>query len=158
MRKIGFLLDDLSPSQLAYDLLTSCHRALHGRRQELDVVIFTRNPGRPCVTPPCSVMTWREAWAYDGLAVACNAEAARYAAGFPQAPARIHYLHDLEWLRNRQVPYRDWAGVYQNPRLRLACRSESHAELVRGLWGPAVVVPRPDPLLFLSLDGDAQAL
>jgi hypothetical protein len=136
IKKIGFVLDNLGPNQLAYQLIKSGN-ILAEQSDKVDVVLFYRNFA-PIVTPPSiAIFTVYDAFNYDGDLVVTNIQDAMSATRWP-GPNRHNiywYLQNLEWLQLRNaMAYEEYAKVYLNPKLRLVCRSQDHYDIVNAVW------------------------
>jgi hypothetical protein len=139
--KLGVLLNNLSPGQLAARFLTQANTLV--ATGEHDVVAFYEALRRPCVAPNFASMHVVEGYGFDGPMVATTASTAEKLARFPSCPRKVFYVWDLEWLRPHLAAgrtYRDWLAVYGNKDLTLLARSEDHAAALRGCWNRDVTV------------------
>lgn len=144
LTRIGFLMDDLGPSQTNYTLIRNLNRWLAGGPTR-DAVLFINNPGPPCIKPECAIMSADECAAYDGVLVATDFHSARRLLTVISAGAKVFYSADPVWMRG-PGDFAAWQSVYADPRLLLAVRSEDHRMLYEKLWHrPVVVWPDCDP-------------
>lgn len=132
--KLGVLLGDLAPSQLAYYLIRDINRHLASHPTD-DVVVFYENLTPPCALPNFAIMPLVEAYGYDGVLLATDLSTAKISLAIPTSRSRFFFLNDLEWTREPKLPFRAYQEVYGHPSLHLLVRSESHADLVRSVWG-----------------------
>ena len=118
---IGFLLDDLSQSQVLCDLV---------RGARPGVTIYVRRVAPPWFDPPFPVSNWCDAWGAKFPLVATNLDAAFHLLRFPAVPRKFFFVSDLEWTRHGKwggpPPDHALAALYRHPGLELVCRSESH--------------------------------
>lgn len=137
--KIGFVLNNLGPNQLAFDLIRSANEAL--KDPGLDVVLFYEESRRPCLTPHFAIMPAVESWGYDGVLVATDRSTARKVIPSPAASKKYFLVYDLEWTRPPFLPFRENYAIYGDPNLNLLARSESHADAIANAWNrpPAVI-------------------
>lgn len=139
MNKIGLLLPDLSPTQLAYFAV----RRANDRAQRaplLDVTLFVERAVPPCVKPATAVMPAHEVWAFDGPVVATTWQTARLLLECPRPYPKAFYVWDLEWLRMGVFPFEVVSPVYLHGELRLIARSHSHAWAIQAAWDRECVV------------------
>lgn len=143
--KLGFGLNNLGASQLAFHFIRSANR-MASESIETDVVGFFEAPSSPCILPSFSTMQFAEAWAFDGTLVATSLGIAEKFLRFPCASRRYFYVWDLEWMRNRKRTFRQLASVYRNPSHILIARSDEHANVISKAWNVKVphVVPECD--------------
>ncbi len=132
--KLGVLLRDLGPSQLAYGVIKKLNEAL-ASGQLRDAAAFFEEPAPPCLQPRFACMQLAEAWAFDGAVVATTLSGARKLVRFPSAARSFFYVWDLEWVRRPGVPYEELRSTYCDPSLRLVARSVEHAAVIRSCWG-----------------------
>lgn len=128
---MGFLIDDLSQSQLLSDVLRTT-------KNSHEAVLFIRRVEPAWDPVPVGVFSWADAWGFKFPLVATNLDSAFQLIRFPATPRRIFYVNDLEWLRhhlwNGPPPYHALAEIYRSPKLELVCRSEDHSATVAAAW------------------------
>lgn len=124
---IGFMLDDLSQSQIYCDLVRS-HDPL------VPVTAYVRRTAPAWLDPPFPVDSWCAAWGASFPVVATNLDSLARLAGFPRVPRLFYFAADLEWLRHARwggpPPYHELARLYRNERLTIVCRSASHQRAI----------------------------
>lgn len=150
--RLGVWLRHPGASELAWRVLRQA--------AAVDLTVFADDPAPPCLTAPAAVMRPAEAWGYAGPVVATHPAAARRLAACPGPAARLFYLWDLDWLRERPLDFAAARAVYADPRLTLVARTPEQGRLLRDLWGvaPAAVVPAADlPALLAVAAGAARA-
>lgn len=147
---LGFLVDNLGPSQFNYYLINSINR-YNGRE---DIVLFYNELASPMITPNCARMQLHEAWDFPGTLI-CNAfHLSQKALRFPAPIKKYFYVWDFEWLRTPflSYPFGLLNGVYGNSELSLIARTNTHAIELERLWGhPAEkVMENPDLRAFIK--------
>ncbi len=154
IKRIGFLVDHLGPSQLAYQLIFSANKLL-AQSDKVDVCLFFRNFQPPVITPIFGTFTAYEGLNYNGIMVATDLQSASYITKWagPNRSKMYFYLNELEWLRFRDsFSYESLAMIYNHPKLNLICRSQEHANLVEICWKtPFGVVPNGDVKRFAEI-------
>ncbi len=136
IKKVGFLVENLSPSQLCYQLINSANAVL-GKSDLYDFCLFYRNFGPAPI--PCNFGTFTayEGFAYNGIMVATDFFGAEMITRWP-GPNRnkmYYYMNNLDWLLLRsRFQYEQLAQVYLHPKLNLIVRSESHKDIVNACW------------------------
>jgi hypothetical protein len=132
--KIGFLLKDVSSSELAYNILRK------GSETNIDTFIFFENVSRPCISSLVPLAHISEAYIFDGPLIATCLQTANKLIPMYSPKPKFFFLNDLEWLhipfQYRQ--YESFASVYLNKELTLICRSESHKQLTEMVWNRKV--------------------
>ena len=137
MNKLGFAVNNLGASHLAYCLLRNI-KSFMEERYDTDIIVFYENLVPPCIPPSCAVMQIHEAFGYDGTLVATSLSTAEKLLRFPGPKARAFYVWDLEWLRMPQKSFEELRSVYGNPELTLLARSLDHAEILADVWNRPV--------------------
>jgi hypothetical protein len=147
--KLGIVLDNLGPSQLAYAVLSQANR-LVTERSDVDVTVFYESLTRPCITPWFATMQMAEAYGFDGPVVATSLSSAAKLLRMPSCPRKFFLVWDLEWLRKPQ-PYENLKAVYFHSELTLLARGEDHAKAISDCWNrPADIVGDFDLPLVLK--------
>lgn len=136
--KIGFLVNDLGPSELNYFLCRNANAFL-ARRPRDSVALFYENICRPAFPAHFAVNHVSEAYGLAMPLVATSLATAERLLGFPKATPRVFYCWDLEWTRLGVQDYRTLQAVYGNRRLPLWARGREHAEIIASCWN------RPSP-------------
>jgi hypothetical protein len=140
--KVGFLVSDLSASQLAAELLVLSRRALE-KNVHLDVMFFCEAIEKPCLPPPGAVMRITEAFNFDGAAVATNLSTARKLIRMPGPRRKYFLVWGLEWACLDSFDHETVRSVYGDQRLDILCRSQDHALAIESAWGRRATVVGP---------------
>jgi hypothetical protein len=151
MKRIGFLLPDISNSQLAYEFIKSANDAV--ATGKIDVIGFYDVLTQPIGDTAFPLMHAHEAWGFNGPLVATNFMLAARMQNFPMPTPKIFYLWDLDWLRIPRANYHAMASVYRDPSLKLVARSHEHTKAIRDAWGrdPETTLPILDVQQFVEL-------
>jgi len=132
--KIGFLVKDVSSSELAYNILRK------GSDADIDTFIFFEQIARPCISSlvPCSHVS--EAFIFDGPLVATCLQTANKLIQMYSSTRKYFFLNDLEWMRIpfQMKQFEQIEPVYRNKELSLICRSQSHKKLTELTWNRKV--------------------
>ncbi len=131
--KLAVMLNNLGPSQLAYNLVLQAN-ALVGSRSDLDVVALYESLCRPCISMNFASMQVVEGWGFDGPVVATSFSTAEKLIRFPAASKKLFLVWDLEWLRVKEKSFRQQLAVYGNTELTLLSRSKDHAKAISDCW------------------------
>lgn len=127
MLQLGVLLPYLGSSQLAYLAINQIHN--YKLANPADCVIFYNQLDEPCMPLSVSRMNRVELWNYGGNLVVTNLDDAETGLNLVGINSLTFYVWDLEWLRGKSDFIKNIA-VYRNPKLRLVCRSDSHADAI----------------------------
>lgn len=127
--KVGVLLNNLGPSQLAYSVMRTGEKAAeHG----VDMVAFYERQVRPCLQLKIASMHIAEAYGYGETLIATDLSTATKLLTFPKSN-KFFYIWDLEWTR-RQYLSSVLQKTYRNPSLKLIARSSQMAEIISQVW------------------------
>lgn len=137
MHKLGVMVDNLGPNQLAFYLINYGNKMTMEDNKEL--IVFYSNPQSPCLNIGFPIMQISEAWSYNGPLIATNFNLASQLIKFTGTPHKYFYVWDLEWLRMPNKQFQVLVDVYRNPRLKLIARSEEHARVINSCWNTEVV-------------------
>jgi hypothetical protein len=133
MKKIGFLVNNLGSCQLAYYLIRNTNKYLESNYLD-DVIAFYENISKPCIPMNFAAMQIYEAWNYNGDLIATNIETASKLLSFPSRGKKIFYIWDLEWIRLTSKYFSQMRYLYQNEKLILWARGNTHKELIEDCW------------------------
>lgn len=136
MNKLGIVVDNLGPNQLANYLISSANRYLE-KSLNCDFLVFQKNVIPFCLPINFAVMNTSEGYDFDGTLVATDLNSALQIATFPGPKRKLFYSWDLEWLR---IPrnYEVLRTIYNNPELEIIARSKYHKELIELTWNTKV--------------------
>lgn len=99
MNKIGIVVNNLGPNQLAYFATKYVNELVEN--SNVEPTIFYENVAVPYVKPLCATTCFNEAYSYNGLIITTTLSQAAAVLKFPNNSHRILYWWDLEWLRQR---------------------------------------------------------
>ena len=137
MKKIGFLVNDLNPSQLSYFLIKNANEFLT-KNKDYDIYIFYDNLAVPCLTPNFAIMQAAEAFSFDGTLIATNLNTASKLINFPSAEKKYFYVWDLDWMRMKNKSFDALQSIYGNKELSLIARSDEHKQAIENAWNAPV--------------------
>jgi len=100
MIKIGVVLKDFGPSQLAYEFLSQTNKLL---RERFDIAPygFFENLGKPVISPNFSLMNLTEAYGFDGILITTSAYQTFQTINYPGPKRHIFYSYDLDFLSQK---------------------------------------------------------
>lgn len=139
MNKIGVVINSLYSSQLAYYAIRNINDNI--RKDYLtNFIFFVKDLVVPCVEPECGVMRWEELWGFDSHVVTTDLEGTRKALLTPGPKSINYYMYDLEWARRGKMAltYEDYAGIYQNPQVKLIAKTEEYKKMTENIWNTKV--------------------
>lgn len=135
MNKLGIVLNNLGPSQLAYNLIKSGDELVDSQSADLTLFFYEISP--VCGLPLFAIMNLSEAYNYKGIVIATDLNSASRIQEFPGPSKKFYYVWDLEYLRLPQRNYEELCGVYK--KLPLIVRSKQHEHFIGKIWGGNVV-------------------
>ena len=134
--KIGFILDDLSSSQLSYEVISSINNFDISFDQ--DFVVFFENSSPMVIEPFFGVMNLQELWGFDGIAIATSVSSCLSLSNTQSPIKKFFYVWDLEWSRNRSS-YDHGIQAFLKEDIGLIARSEDHAKAIKNYCNRDVV-------------------
>lgn len=129
IKQIGFLLNHLGPSQLAFYVINQIN-AIGEKTVDYDFVLFYEHLVKPCVVPNCMVLNATETFSFHGLLIATTLDNAEVAINSINTARNIYYIWDLDWMRRGQNNYIKNISILRNPKLELIARSQDHASAI----------------------------
>lgn len=123
-KSIGVAVSNLYSSQLSYliiDKLNKNFKTFHG-------VVFFENNLPSCIRKDFACYNISEAYNFYGNIVATNLSTAKKILILPGPKEKFLYLWDLEWTRNPEKTYHQYAAMYRRDDIKIICRNEDHAK------------------------------
>lgn len=137
MIKIGIMLDNIGPNQLAHYMISSGNAILEKNSQKLDLVAFINQTVHPCAIPNFATMNASEAYDYKGNLIATSLSTAIKMLKCPGTRNKFFYVWDLEWTRPQINQGKNFAvlkDIYNNPNIQLISRSANHDKIIELCW------------------------
>ena len=134
--KIGFIVDDLSSSQLTYEVISSINS--FDTSFDQDFVVFFENSSPIVIEPFFGVMNLQELWGFDGIAIATSVSSCLSLSNTQSPIKKFFYVWDLEWSRNRSS-YDQGIQAFLKEDINLIARSEDHAKAIKNYCNRDVV-------------------
>lgn len=134
MIKLGIMLDNIGPNQLAHYFINTGNGVLEKNSQKLDLVAFTQESIYPCAIPNFSIMNMSECYDYRGHLIATNLSTATKMLKCPGTRKKFFYVWDLEWARPQNKNFAALKDIYNNPRIELISRSVNHDKIIELCW------------------------
>tara|TARA_R100000234_G_scaffold117273_1_gene95458 strand:- start:1019 stop:1486 length:468 start_codon:yes stop_codon:yes gene_type:complete len=134
--KIGFIVDDLSSSQLSYEVISSINS--FDTSFDQDFVVFFENSSPMVIEPFFGVMNLQELWGFDGIAIATSVSSCLSLSNTQSPIKKFFYVWDLEWSRNRSS-YDQGIQAFLKEDIGLIARSEDHAKAIKNYCNRDVV-------------------
>ena len=135
-KQIGFIVEDLTSSQLSFNLIKNLNDFLED--SDVDCVVFFENAGSPVVNPNFSIMSINEIWNFDGDLIATSMSTALRLSKTFSPNRKFYYVWDLEWLHN-PVNFGTVMEIMRDDRLKIIARSKSHADVIENFSNKEVV-------------------
>lgn len=132
MKKIGVLVNNVGATQLAFYLIKSGNKFVESINQDLTLFFYEISP--ECIRPNFAVMNLAEAYNYDGILIATDANSASRIIEFPGTINKFFYVWDLEWIRMRNKEFENLSTIYNNHKLPLIARSQNHYDILKKIW------------------------
>ena len=126
--KIGFIVDDLSSSQLSYEVISSINS--FDTSFDQDFVVFFENSSPMVIEPFFGVMNLQELWGFDGIAISTSVSSCLSLSNTQSPIKKFFYVWDLEWSRNRSS-YDQGIQAFLKEDIDLIARSEDHAKAIK---------------------------
>ena len=126
-KNIGFLLDDIAPSQVAYSCIFNSNQYL-AKNNDLTVCLFYDNMTYPCTYPLFPRFHSRDCVGFDGLLVSTSLESSNFLKQNHRAK-KVFYIQDIEWERARGQKL-DLSILYDESIIKI-CRSKDHLEYIK---------------------------
>jgi hypothetical protein len=124
---LGFLLDDLSPSQTTYSCIFNSNHYL-AKNNNLTICLFFNEISYPCTYPLFPRFHSRDCIGFDGLLISTSVESSMFLKQNYRSQ-KVFYIQDLEWERS-------WGknlnlDVLYEPDIIKVCRSEDHKNFIK---------------------------
>ena len=126
--KIGFIVDDLSSSQLSYEVISSINS--FDTSFDQDFVVFFENSSPMVIEPFFGVMNLQELWGFDGIAIATSVSSCLSLSNTQSPIKKFFYVWDLEWTREHGRDFESTIKAFSNEDIELIARSEDHAKAI----------------------------
>lgn len=134
IKKIGFVVGRLGPSQLCYDIIRSSNNYL-SINDDVDICLFWVLDGPKPAQPRFSCMPIIECFAYPGNVIATDLHTLSRTLSYP-GPHRNRFIYFYDYnLDYTKIPHqmRKWDelnSLYNHQKVQLIARSENHAEIL----------------------------
>lgn len=128
--KLGIIVNNLGPNQLAYYLINTGNKFVNDG--EKDLTLFFHDLMPECANPLFGIMNLAEVYSYNGPVVATNINNASRLLEYPGPSKKVFYVWDLEWLRMPNKQYEQLNDVYG--KIPLIARSKRHYDILSNAW------------------------
>jgi hypothetical protein len=125
MKRLGILINNYGPSQLAYNAIRIANDIV--ATTDVEPTLFYENLVLPCLRPMCSVMCFNELFSFNGLIITTSIKQTRSVIKYPNPSKVIFYAWDLEWLRGPSN-FTDNVHVYRST--KVITRSNDYAKAI----------------------------
>ncbi len=132
--KIGFVLEDLTPSELNFSLLYNSMEI----SDSVDIQLYYCNISKPCTNSLCGCFHYIDAIGFDGPLIATDLATLSRILPFCTPNPKFLFVNDLEWLRYPGHAYNDFAPLYRNPAIEIIARSNDHKRIIESAWNVQV--------------------
>tara|TARA_Y100001963_G_scaffold159549_1_gene263715 strand:+ start:12751 stop:13215 length:465 start_codon:yes stop_codon:yes gene_type:complete len=131
--KAGILVNRIDGSQLGFNI-TKCINHISENMVNVDIIVFTREPSTPPITPLFSVMSEVEVWGFNAPIISTSLETASTLIDMVGPTKKYFYIWDLEWMRLEGFMHKDLSKVYNHEDIELISRSERHRRITGECW------------------------
>tara|TARA_Y100000310_G_C20309297_1_gene635484 strand:+ start:84 stop:575 length:492 start_codon:yes stop_codon:yes gene_type:complete len=134
--KIGFVVKNLSASQLAYFLCDNLNNCCKNSYKN-DYVVFTQNKSQKMKPNNFALLNSSELWGFDGVLIATCVSTAMEVVKSVNPAKKYFYVWDLEWCRSHLMglqqrrDYITTVQAFSHPSMNLIARSPSHAAAIK---------------------------
>lgn len=124
--KIGFVVNNLGASQVAYTLIKAVNDAVHNDYRN-SICTFVTSLVIPCIDVAFPQFHLREAPQFDGVLIATDFSSALSIKDATRS-SRYYYVNDLEWTRSHVFRHKQEVvdSVLKNDDIVKFARSEDH--------------------------------
>jgi len=126
--QIGVVIDELTASQLAFDIINNFNEELDNTKD--DYVVFFENSTSSIVNPKFSTMAINELWSFHGVLIATSVSSTLSMIKAFSPAKKIFYVWDLEWTRRHGKSFEDNIKAFTNEEVLLVARSKRHAKAI----------------------------
>ena len=126
--QIGFIVDDVSASQLSFNLIKNINE--YSKDSHDDFVVFFENSTSSILNPNFSLMSSSEIWSFDGCLFATNISTAMSMRKCFAPKKKLFYVWDLEWTRRHGRDFEFAIQIFSDLNIELIARSNDHAKAI----------------------------
>jgi|TARA_B100001113_G_C21044582_1_gene593930 hypothetical protein len=133
-KQIGFLVNDLSASQLSFFLIKNLND--YKQKEDLEAVLFFENSSSLAIKPNVPLMAINEIWNFDGVLISTDVNTTLSLKKCFAPAKKIFYVWDLEWMRNiagRTKEFESVVQAFNDESIQLIARSEDHAKAIENI-------------------------
>jgi hypothetical protein len=130
--QFGILLKKLGVTQQSYHLTRSVN-ALVDQDNRYSVTVFHEDWDLLLAVPHFTLMQAIELYGYPFKTMATDLKSAEFLLRCPAPIKKYFYVWDVEWMRGH-YDFEQLSYVYQNPKLELIARTDSHAKIIENCW------------------------
>jgi hypothetical protein len=130
--QIGFLVNDLTASHLAFSLIKN----LNEYETNSDTVLFFENISSSIIKPNFPTMAINEIWNFEGALVSTDMNTTLTLKKCFTPRKKIFYVWDLEWMRNSMGQTKNFENTieaFSDETIELVARSKDHAKAIENL-------------------------
>lgn len=136
MQKIGLLLDNFGPSDVAFSAIT----AGNNLDKDIDVCGFFIDLHPPCINPNFAFMEAGHSQGFGGPVIATSQRTAEYLRTNTAPYPKYYYIWDLEWVNKADLDFEHFRKLLLD--LKIVARNNYIADLLRRVWNiePVAVI------------------
>ena len=135
MINLNFVIDNLTKSQASFYLI----KELNKRHEDISPIVFVENLAPMLLRPSFPIMQIAELWNHTGTTIATTTATAFKILNYPGPTRRILYLWDIYWLRGRRRVYEPYVNLFDDKRLEIIVRSQSHKRVFENCFNRQVL-------------------
>ena len=127
-KQIGFLVEEVSSSQLSFNLIKNINNYLEDNND--DFVVFFENSTSSVLSPRFSLMSVNEIWSFEGSLIATSVSTAISMRKCFAPKNKLFYVWDLEWTRESGRDFEFIIQAFTDENTKLIARSKEHAKAI----------------------------
>jgi len=134
MQKIGILVNNFGPTQLAYCCIKNLNEFISNNQLDYSPIGFYEQLYPTCLPTLFATMHINEIYGYSANLITTDLNTTVKAVNSFGRKKIYFYVWDLEWVRMKQKNYLSLMPIYNNPEVELISRSKEHYDLIENCW------------------------
>jgi len=108
---------------------------INSQKNDHNISIYTINRLKNLYSYNMSVLPILDLNYFGGnFIVATDFDSCKLALNMCNNKKLLFYSFDLDWIRNKNIQYDEYANIYQNNKVKLFCRSKYHSDIIKSSW------------------------
>lgn len=127
LMNIAIVSKDIEISQLLF--------LINNQKSNFNILLYTINRLNSLYSYNMSIFPISDLNYFSGdLIIATDFESCKLALSMCNNKKLFFYSFDLDWIRNKNIQYEEYANIYQNNKIKLFCRSKYHSDIIKSSW------------------------